>query len=396
MRRLRGVAAVGALALALRAAAAPFHGCTFFEPQLLGQSMACAQFTNIYGACTIYHCSPFGCLIYPGWQFDGWMPDYFLEVTNRAGESAFTSGADMVLHRLQMGKAAANWIAHGDPFRLSTKGDLPRDGHDYSMYYGRGLPIPWGAVGWYLYAADVKSEGGLPKCFAAITEDVAETWSDSWTPGAESGDRKLAAAWSTLTAPVCVYGAPLMGAIATIPTPSLSLGSMLPCAFPIPAGWQEYLALTGGSAYDVSKQCMGSLGPLLPRSGFTEGETYTAAERVAWRTASLAEDYFRTGIGVQGADKWQIIHPLSTGMCFKPGSLTRPSLMNGGEVFVRTPPAQYDQQLLPEHETDYVFAVWRKRSKCLEPPQGLALQAELAAFVGIHKAECAAFSAVSR
>jgi len=396
MRMLRAIVAVAALGSAASARAVPFHGCTFFEPQLLAQSMACAQFTNVYAGCTITHCSPFGCLIYPGWQFDGWMPDYFLEVTNRAGESAFTSGADMFLHKLQMEKAAANWLAHGDVLQLSTQSDLPRDGHNYSMYFGRALPIPWGAVGWYLYFADVKSEGNIPKCFSAITEDVAETWSDSWMPGNESGDRKLATAWSPITAPVCVYGSTVMGAIAQIPTPSISIGSMLPCAFPIPGGWQEYLALTGASAYDFSKQCMGALGPLLPRSGFTEGETYTAAERVAWRTASLAEDYFRTGIGVRGDDKWQIVHPLSTGMCFKPGSLTRPSLANLGEVFQRLPPAQYDQKLLPEHETDYVFAVWRKRSKCLEPPQGGALAGELAAFVGIHKAECALYSAVSR
>jgi len=395
MITLRSIVAVALVTLALRAQAVPFHACTFFKPTLVKQSMLCADFRVTYGACRKIKCFPGGCYTYDGALVTGWMPDYFLEVTNRAGQSAFAS-ADFPAMKAAMGIAAGRWASHG------ILGDLPslsatteaRQGDHHSMFFGRALQVPFGPVGWRLQTASDMNTGTMyPKCYKAVTEFAAETWADDWS---SSGDRELATAWAAYTAPVCAGGAAVMGALATLPRPSVPVPSFGGCALrPLSVPEQKAAAVTGSATYDITKQCMGGLGGLLPRTGFTDGSTYDAAERIAWRTASLAEDYFKAGVGVEPSDKWQIVHPASTGFCFPPGSALRPSPLLGGQHFGRLPPLSYDNLAVPQHETDYVFAVWRFRSTCVEPLQHWAVEGEIAAYELAHTAACAPINAAT-
>lgn len=382
-------AVLGVMLLAPSSATAvPFHACTLWQPPYSAFNRSCASFRTAWGACQTPYCGFWGCVWLPGVQFSGWFPEYLVEVTNRAGHSAFTA-VDAPAMALQMGSAAANWAAHGDPWGLRVKDDRPQNDSDISLYHGRALPIPYGTLGAGMKSLNINPGTPAPTCFSAVTEMVAETWSDNPL----SGDRELAAAWSPITAPACTLGAPLLGTVAAIPlggagVPDVSSG----CAFPLPPWAQRTLALTGASAYDPTKQCMGALGGLLPRTGWTDGEPWTAAQRVAWRTASLGEDYFHAGPGVRSNDKWQVLWPrMVAPRCWAPGSVLRPST-NPPDVLLRT--EGYDNiavgtALGGAPFTEAVFVVWRHRSQCVKTERAVAMEAEIALWEIDHTIECA-------
>jgi hypothetical protein len=200
--------------------------------------------------------------------------------------------------------------------------------------------------------------------------------------------------WAPITAPACTLGAPVAGLTTSLPAPAAALPAPVPCALPLTAGTQEALALTGASATNPLKQCMGALGGLLPRTGWTDGDPWTAAQRVAWRTASLAEDYFRARVGVRERDKWQVIWPrMTVPRCFAPGSPLRPSTVDPTSLLVRTP--GYDTEPPVGHPAEFVFAVWRERTKCLEPWEAAAVEAEILTYPAVHGAACAAMNAAT-
>lgn len=386
-----GKPAVAALAMlaAARASAVPLHGCTFWESRLAAESQRCASFNIAWNACTIVHCSPFGCISYPGERFSGWMPEHFVEVTNRAGKSVFTA-ADAPACSLQMQQADATWQARGDLVGLRTTRETPSTGAEFSMWFGRTLPVPYGPVGWALASLRDTAGSPAPTCFSAITEFAAETWADRL----DSGDRRLAALWAPLTAPACTLGAPVASLTTSLPGASATVPAAVPCAMPLATGVQEALALSGASATNPLKQCMGALGGLLPRTGWTDGDPWTAAQRVAWRTASLAEDYFRADVGVRERDRWQVIWPrVPVPRCFAPGSLLRPSTFEPTSALVRGP--GYDSAPPLGRPAEFVFAIWRERTRCLETWEAAAVEAELLTYPAVHGAACAAMNAAS-
>jgi hypothetical protein len=393
MTALRAVVALAALGWALGAHAVPFHGCTFYRYWLLPHLPACADFEVVEAGCTAIH--PPGVPV-PGIRVTGWMPDFFVEVSNRAGMSSFATASPKMAS--QLATARERWAEHGDPPLLgqtSATHQLPRDGHNFSFFFGRTLSIPYGDVGWSLNTVGWTGGEHLPSCFSAVTEFAAETWSDR----ADSGDRALAKAWTWLTVPACDLNAPITGTIAAIPAPSVAIPAASPCAFPLSAKVQSALAVSTPNAYDFSKQCMGALGGLYPRTGLTEGGGYLAAERVAWRTASLSDDMFRTGVGVRSDDKWQIVWPPSTNArCFQPGSELRPSFVDLSESFPLRE-VGYDSptaELTGGHpDTEYLFAVWRRREACVIPEEDAGIRPEVATYFLAHTGACSMVNAAS-
>lgn len=359
------VACALALALyALPARAVPYGGCTLMSDEFWSDSWSCAAFKiGSIGSC--YGTRHIGPITYeePRFLFEGWFPQFFIEVQTDPGHSIFAT-SDAPLIRNQMQRAAGLWT---DPGTGGT--DATQTRSDMSILHGRMLPIPNDAV-WNFEHLNFRP--GVPvaaaACMLAISEYVPATWGDHPT---DSGDRLLATAWAPVTAPVCTIAG---GVIATIARLPLTFPSewvrMMPCAVPIPTSQQRWQAMTGPSAYNPAAQCMGALGGLLPRTGWTDGDQFHAAQRVAWRTASLASDLFRTGGGVEGQDKWQMVRPRALShRCFAPGSLLRPG----------PPPVDFTGAgtLLRASDEPYVFAVWRYARSCVKVEDLPAVELEM-------------------
>jgi hypothetical protein len=397
------LAVLAGLYATVAAAVTPFNGCSFHTARLAAGSWSCAQFNIAYSACTIVHCAGPFCISYPGELFTGYMPDYFIEVTNRAGKSAFTT-SDAPLMRQQMVNAANVWkagsgsiftggVKPGDAYGIRTTREHPRAASNYSFWWGRSLQVPYGPLGWELATMGFQGGAAAPMCFTAVTEFAKETWIDDLTA---SGDRVLATMWAPITAPACTLGAPLLGAVAEIPAiaPTGNAPDFNGCAFQLGSDWQRYMAATGADAYNPAAQCMGVLGGLLPRTGFTNGDDWEAAQRVAWRTASLAQDYWHSGPGMKPGDRWQVLWPpITMPTCFAPGSLTRPTTADPTSVLVRGP--GYDTTGTPKSKTEFVYAVWRKRSKCLEPWDAPGVALEISTYQAREAALCAGMNAAA-
>lgn len=402
-RRLAAlVAATLALAVAGPARAARLHGCTFWSDRLADASERCAEFRYrpfTEDPCTITHCTPFFCWSYPGDLLTGYLPDYFLEVTNRAATSVFDT-LDMPFFLAALELADERWSSGAPPMSsLRTSEERSMAAADNSMWFGRALAVPYGPIGNTVLAAQSTAWMGqpgdnwtagdpLPTCFKAVTEFVPETWADRL----DSGDRVLSAAWAAVGAgEACAIVAPVAGLGRWLPIPDVELPAFNQCAFPLNAELQAALSLSSPNALNPARQCMGVLGGLLPRTGWTDGDSWTAAQRVAWRTASLAEDFWHVGIGVQatgggnggkGPDKWQIVWPKGAPSCFVPGSLGRPA---GLLPYDPGHGIGYDARGATNKNTEFVFGVWRPRRQCQEPGTGSLAWAEMQAFKEYHQ-----------
>jgi hypothetical protein len=376
MRTLKLISAVLGALYAMRGDAVPFHGCSFFQGRLLSESVECAQL-KVDTSCTIVHCALFVCVMYPGAHVTGWFPDYFIEVNNRAGDSLFSS-VDAPVVSAQMAAAGAAWTDHGPS---AVKREVT--GAEQTLYFGRTLPVPYGAAGWSFGSLGLPAPGTpAPTCMLGISEYAADTWADT----ALSGDRTLAALWAPLTAPACTLAAPLAGAIQSLPISTGTIPASNACAVRLTPWNQEALALSGATALDPMKQCMGVLGGVLPRTGWTDGDEWTASQRVGWRIANMTDEYFRTGVGIQGRDKWQLVWPpIAFPSCFAPGSLIRPSTFDPLNPLVRT----------PGNDRSWVYAVWRYREACMEPVDYPAAAAEILSYPAIHAAACVPMNAAT-
>lgn len=332
------VAALSVTSMDLKAV--PFHGCTFYKERLQawswpgGMNTGCAQFSATFGACTKQKCGFWGCISYSGYWVQGWLPDYFLEVNSVMGKSAFSDSLDGVSLRKHIEIAKKWWrsnLGNVMPFEVGVRSHSYELSSDHKLLYARALSVPYGTVGWTIPTIGSSAGSAMPVCYKAISELAPATWNDLLT----SGDRKTAAVWSPLTALVCGLGAPVAGAgqtakqiISKFPIPTGTMpDSGLPggCAQPLPVWAQEAGGLTGQGA--AAPHCMGALGALLPRTGWVwASDQFNAHQQAAWRIASLAEDYFHQGIGVQPEDKWQQVWPaVPRAQCFIPGGLDRPN-----------------------------------------------------------------------
>ena len=365
MKRLSLLALLAAALYASDAPAVPFHGCSFYNSTLHSATSDCSDASVDFGGCWIVHCLTVICISYPGAQWTNWNPEWFIEVTNRAKKSAFV-GLDTPLMSTQM--MFTGWYWGEDSVAAGTS-ERPRSGSESSMYFGRVLPVGYGPIGFTWATPGIFDVGtpGPPICFQGVSEMLPDLWRDT----ASSPDRILAGLWAPLTAPVCTLGAAVSGAISlagvSIPTPQPP--TFDPCAYPfMPVDVTTLLALTSPTALNPLAQCMGVLGGLYPRTGVVDGDVYTASQRVAWRTASLTQDIFRsTNVAVQPEDKWQMVWPnAASHRCFSPGSIVRPTTFDPTSLLARWP--GYDTAgTSGMASTEFIYAVWRKRQVCMEP-----------------------------
>lgn len=402
--------------------AAPFHGCTFLKERLIGSSWpgglgtGCANFQVTYGACTKYHCTPFGCVAYPGTMVTGFLPDYIIEVTPYFGRSSFTDvlvkDPDGYKLAAQMKSAVSTWNARY-PSPPSPPGMAFQNGYDetqennaqvyHHSYFGRMLPTPNEDLIWKFQNMDNpagKSIIGAITGFNAISEFDPETWND----GLLDPDKKISTPLIPATNLAC-HGAmsAAQGAIqsakqviANLPVPPYyPQGGGDVIAMPVSPASASYSNLKPDSdalsfTRDPTRMCMGKLGSLLPRSGHsTTTERYTASQIAAWRIASLSYDHFSAPFGTHAGgimpdDKWQIlwppVMPTSTA-CFAPGGLNTPTLTIN-PVF--EPLTHISQRAGID---TLVIGVWRKRARCVEPWDTASATAE---FFGTYAAKVAA------
>jgi hypothetical protein len=375
------------LACAAPAAAQEINGCTLWNSDYRDESWNCMDL-HVEESCTYYVCAGFICVPTPGLVFEGWFPEYALEATNRSGESLFANGLGVALAG-ELIKAKSVWnTAAGMPAeQYRVPSTIPKSSHETQMMFGRAVRLPYAALGW-AYAGLAELPGDvIPTCFLGIGEFVPETWADTLA----SGDRKLAAAWAPLTGPACAIAAPIAGAVAPIGG-GMGGGSSVPCAIPLAAAVQSAAALASPSAYNPAQQCMNSLGPRLPRTGYSDGDPLASAQRTAWRIASLSEDMFKTGVGVQARDKWQLVYPkVPRPACFTPGQAHLP-MMLPGEVSYRLPGYDAAGGL---KNSEFVFVVWRHHAECVSLPAAAAIQGQIALFPPARIAACAGVTALT-
>ena len=412
-KRAIAVTILSAFALSHEAFSVPFHGCTLYKSRLVnyswpgGMRSGCADFSTNYGACTKVKCFAYYCVEYSGVLMQGWLPEYFVEVTPHMGNSAFSDSVDSIALRKHM-EIARNW------WKASRVNPLSRDvaprpqshdsGHEFKLLYARALSVPYGTVGWSIPMLGSSGGSAVPACFKAISELTPQTWMDDFS----SGDRKPAALWSPFTPLMCNgLGAAIQGGLGSvgqavssmpIPTGPSAGDTGLPggCALPLPTWLQTAKSITGADTSNPQKQCMGSLGPLLPRTGWVEApDMFTAGQQAAWRLASLAQDQFGTGIGVEPSDKWQVVWPpTATANCFAPGSLTRPNdaLPNYWSLPMPLTDGPVRPSVGTQGASNLVFAIWKKHSTCLEPWEEIGAQADLNLIYGVRRAACSALN----
>ena len=392
--------------------AAPFHACTFLKERLLASSWpgglgtGCANLQVTYGACTKYHCTPLGCFAYDGTLVTGFLPDYIIEVTPYFGRSSFTDNLvtdpDGYLMSSQLKSAVATWdfLYRSPP---SPPGTALQNGYDetqednaqvyHHSYFARMLPTPNENLIWkFQDMADPvgKAIVGAITGFSGISEFDPQTWNDSLL----DPDKKISTPLIPATDLVCHgMASAAQGAIQTakqiianLPVPSYnppSSGEVI--AMPVTPAGAAYANLKPDSDAmsfmgDISRMCMGKLGPLLPRSGHsTTAERYSASQIAAWRIASLTYDHFSAPFGthaggVMSDDKWQILWPpvLPTSTaCFAPGGLNTPTLTVN--------PLFEPLTHIPQRAgiDTIVIGVWRKRSSCEEPWDTVTATAEI-------------------
>jgi hypothetical protein len=346
---------------------------------------------------------PFGTR--PGIRVTAWYPAYLIEVSFRVGSSIFATGADTAALAQHIRLAEQNWtraLKDPSPFKSMVSVTGTDKQTDTSLMFGRILDVPYAATGWSFTFGSADSTN-IPACYRGITEFSAETWNDTFT----SGDRKIAALWAPANVIMCGAGAPIQGAaaeigaatggVSQIPVP----GGQFPtggagCALALPVWAQQARSLTGPTAVDPSRQCMGALGPVLPRTGWTQSsDLFLASQQVAWRTLSLTAEHQPTGVNIAADDKWQIIWPpVQTPRCFTPGSLTRPTnilpteflkdRLTGGPV----PMPLSDIEANRKGRSVIVFAVWKRKTSCQESTNWAAIQADIGAGHAVRVNAC--------
>jgi hypothetical protein len=127
---------------------------------------------------------------------------------------------------------------------------------------------------------------------------------------------------------------------------------------------------------------------------------WDAVQTIAYRMATLSEDHWLTGPGIEGGDRWQLVWPPATSpgahSCYRPGEL-RPleALTNGPlewpELFGSDGPVRPGGTSVASYAeggSGYVFAVWRRFERCVEPGQGLLFSADISVLQPARVALC--------
>lgn len=361
----------------------PLNACTMYKPRLLGHFESCAEFSverGRHGCRKIKGTCP-SCVQYPGDDVQMWLPDYLIEVTRHLGQSKFAVSTDSALLRAQLAQALATWQAGiVAPPTFGSNGDQSSSA-GASFWHARILSVPYGTEILNYPPMSPSIGGGLPMCYAAISEFMPSQWNYN------VADAPYALAWAPLGASMClnILGGALAAGVAAAKKSVAKIAASAPrvnwpistCATPVLAkeAFVKNALLSADTLtplQDISKLCMGSWGPLVPRTGWVlSDDPFMSAMAAAYKFQSLAGDmHLNAALKVQDDDKWQIIYPpRAAGGCFRPGMPTVGATHGGDAVVSRM--RDELQASDPGRGQTYVIAVWRRRHSCEEPLQSL-------------------------
>lgn len=416
-----GLAAFG---LFSGASAAPLHGCTLLKERLRLTSWP----GGLHTGCANFQVEPFSCtktkilgpvvVQYAGDRVSGRLPAYFIEVTPQRGYSIFSQDPDGAVLKAQLAAADTFWegtlssifpvagaIASLPFADNGTHEDLP--GNNGGMLFARTIKVPYAGLAWSFPSIGVASGSLFPTCFSGISEFTPHTWAD--VPG--HGEQALAAVQAPLAAVLCNKD------FSGILLPEVTFGDQYDldgirnvCAFPtwppaVMAGVLEPTSEAMEAITNPQKVCAGRLGPHLPRTGIVNTSSeWDAVNTIAYRIATLAEDHWLSGPGIEEGDRWQLVWPptaIPTGStCSRPGAVRLLETVTNGPIEIPELPGT-DGPVRPggaiaayaEGGSGYVFAVWRRFEKCVEPFQGELFAADLTVLQQARLAACTAMNA---
>jgi hypothetical protein len=375
----------------------PASGCTFYKPQMIAQSFGmCANYSAAIGrnGCTIYHWPG---ITYPGVDVQMWLPDFFVEVTKYTGRSMF---AQNPANPLELGfiahlKLASLYFQAAEPQTSTLGGGEITDGptvddlNQMSYWQVRMLQVPFGKETMEFRPGLTPRGTGLPIYYDGISEFVSQQWRDNLA------DLPFATLLEPVANPFCnslAGGAAvgitneLRGKLSTAigsfgnspPFPNLPFG----VATPMPAKliFSQNLLPTSdvfAAFSDPTKLCIGSKGPLIPRTGFISSEDRSqSALMAAVKFMSLIGDAYPWGrdYKLQNSDKFQLVYPATAALCFNPAAI-----LDSNFLEARNP---IDENI-PGSANTYIFAVWREKHSCEDKGPG-GQSVGIAYFNSIH------------
>ncbi len=380
--------------------ALPASGCSFYTPRMITQSFGmCTNYSASIerNNCTIHHWPG---ITYPGVDVQMWLPDYFVEVTKYVGQSMF---AQIPANPLEAGFSAHLKLAHmyfqaAEPqtaiFGGATVTDGPTmdDNNQMSYWQVRMLQVPFGKEVMEFRPGLSSKGSGLPIYYDGISEFVSQQWRDNLA------DLPFATLLEPVANPVCnslVGGTvfaltnELRGKLSSVtgffkndpPAPKLPFG----VATPMPAKLIFAQNLKPNSDIfaafsDPTKLCMGSKGPLIPRTGFISSEDrYQSALIAAIKFMSLIGDAYAWGADykLQSSDKFQLVYPTTAAICFNPTGILDANFAEARNLI---------DENIPGDANTYIFAVWREKHSCEDKGPG-GQSAGIAYYNSIHPAD---------
>ncbi len=402
--------------------AAPLHGCTFHKARLKtaswpgGLGTGCANLEVKPLSCTKTRTVAGVPVTYLGDVVSGRLPAYFIEVTPYKGFSIFAIDPDGVVLKPQLKSAATYWdttlsalsplaaAASTIPFGgQGTQVDAP--GNNGGMLFARAIKVPYAGLAWSFPSIGVSSGSVFPTCFDGISEHTPHTWADVLG----HGETAMTALHLPIATPLCHTDA------AGMLLPEVLVGTPWDtprniCSFPttpalVSAAVLNPLSEAMEALTNPRKVCAGRLGNHLPRTGVTHTSSrWDAAQTVAYRFATLAEDHWQSGPGIEPGDRWQLVWPPTASpggsACFRPGSIRIEEMWTNGPLAMPALPAS-DGPIRPggllagytQGGSNHVFAVWRRFERCVEPGQGALFTADVAALQPAREAVCASMNA---
>lgn len=419
------VAGLALLGMASSAAASPFHGCTPLKPRLRPFSWgftpnSCSNFRNQPLSCTKTKVIAGVPVTYPGDVVSGRLPAWYIEVTPHIGTSVFAKDPDGFALKPALKGAAAYYVKKttmmpGMEALAAVPGALQgyqeyvsQNGRTQSAqsWHARTIKVPYAAVAWSFPSIMVASGSLFPTCFDGLSELSPAVWGDKLY----HGETALTLAFAPAAELLC--NLPTAGVM--LPEPPDLVSSpwdnnelRQPCAFPTVTGAVMPLVWDPNSEAqkaitNPSKVCAGRLGPHLPRTGITTTDNeWEAVNTIAYRIATLADDHFSSGPGIEMYDRWQMVWPPQSpanptaGRCMRPGAIT-PEVMAPQGLFMPTANIMSDAPIRPggapglyfEGQSPVVFLVWRRFERCVEPFQGALFLTDAVALQPIREAAC--------
>lgn len=356
------------------ALAAPVDACTFYKSIWKSRFMGCASPKNRARSCNKKKVVGVAVIRYKGDLVSMYLPDFLIETSTKFGHSLFSDMTPTMGKHLELAKDWQQKRSGGLPEIGSNGGRFEKE-QSY-FWHARILPVPIGGFNTYPHMKAGAGGSVLPVCYSGISEFFA----DQWMTGIS--DSPFAAAWAKIATPICYSTSGIIGQAgigkaktaareaansAMSEMTGVDIGgftSGYSCAYPVSPKTGLAMNLKPDSdALNAGKLCMGSLGGLLPRQGLILSEDrYRSSVMAAWKFASLVHDFHpQADAGIEPDDKWQVMYPKSTQPgCFRAGQLEDYPFgpIEGRSVISHKP------------ETGYVYAIWRKRTACLEPGEG--------------------------